>query len=376
MVIRQTGKRLLKLAESTKRMEKREIIARLDKMYRALSMLRYNTYMPEDAEAPGIYDDLCLVGKWAADIKTAWEETHPDYLPGELERFVDMDGSHRGSAIPTLLTVASKALRSNDLPDEIRHSLTDFATITNNLKDDVVKYLTDHQGKLFGVPKELQNEDTLRLLDRCTQNNLLDDHYQPTEEIKPFQLKLIAYAISTTISKKPSWSTFEKLWSLGYSLKGINVPVTKSGEIDKVLRLFPGTSIPTKQQKDLAFICGRSDRDLQQISTHLKESGYISNMAAERDWMVICGKAEHNNEVKPIPWIAELRHLVILVNKLFASCNNEKIWVKTISCFEVNGRTPNIGSLKAANTWLSKNSNYDPNLETIIDNSYENKGVY
>lgn len=376
MVIRQTGKRLLKLAESTKRMEKREIIARLDKMYRALSMLRYNTYMPEDAEAPGIYDDLCLVGKWAADIKTAWEETHPDYLPGELERFVDMDGSHRGSAIPTLLTVASKALMSNDLPDEIRHSLTDFATITNNLKDDVVKYLTDHQGKLFGVPKELQNEDTLRLLDRCTQNNLLDDHYQPTEEIKPFQLKLIAYAISTTISKKPSWSTFEKLWSLGYSLKGINVPVTKSGEIDKVLRLFPGTSIPTKQQKDLVFICGKSDRDLQQIFIHLQESGYISNMATEHDWLVICGKADLDNEIKPIPWIAELRHLVILVNKLFASCNNEKIWVKTISCFEVNGRTPNIGSLKAANTWLSKNGSYDPHLETIIDNSYDNKGVY
>ena len=376
MVIRQTGKRLLKLAESTKRMEKREIIARLDKMYRALSMLRYNTYMPEDAEAPGIYDDLCLVGKWAADIKTAWEETHPDYLPGELERFVDMDGSHRGSAIPTLLTVASKALRSNDLPDEIINSLSNFITVTNNLKDDVVKYLTDHQGKLFGVPKELQNEDTLRLLDRCTQNNLLDDHYQPTEEIKPFQLKLIAYAISTTISKKPYWSTFEKLWSLGYSLKGINVPVTKSGEIDKVLRLFPGTSIPTKQQKDLVFICGRSDRDLQQIFIHLQESGYISNMAAERDWMVICGKAELDNEIKPIPWIAELRHLVILVNKLFASFNNEKIWVKTISCFEVNGRTPNIGSLKAANTWLSKNGSYDPNLETIIDNSYDNKGVY
>ena len=351
MVIRQTGKILLKLAESTKRMEKREIIARLDKMYRALSMLRYNTYMPEDAEAPGIYDDLCLVGKWAADIKTAWEETHPDYLPGELERFVDMDGSHRGSAIPTLLTVASKALRSNDLPDEIRHSLTDFATITNNLKDDVVKYLTDHQGKLFGVPKELQNEDTLRLLNRCTQNNLLDDHYQPTEEIKPFQLKLIAYAISTTISKKPSWSTFEKLWSLGYSLKGINVPVTKSGEIDKVLRLFPGTSIPTKQQKDLVFICGRSDRDLQQIFIHLQESGYISNMATERDWLVICGKADLDNEIKPIPWIAELRHLVILVNKLFASWNNEKIWVKTISCFEVNGRTPQSSKYLAEQKW-------------------------
>lgn len=219
-------------------MEKRHIITRLDRIYRILmDKLRYNTDNWDEFEIIDFYPDLCMIGEWAEDIREEWKSTHPDYIPFELEKFGTTGRTVKPSAMPTAISVAHQLLFDDNCPDEVKDSLSKFLDVMASLNNEIYEYQKDHQGKLYGVPKELQSDEALRLLDLCVKEDLLDDHYQPKPGTKTFQLSLIAQHIGMALYNKPSWRIFERLWNVK-ELKNIYIPRFKANETDRVKHLF------------------------------------------------------------------------------------------------------------------------------------------
>jgi hypothetical protein len=358
-------------------MEKRHIITRIDRIYRILmDKLRFNIDNWDEFEIIDFYPDLCMIGEWAEDIREEWNSTHPDYIPIELEKFGSIDKWSKASAMPTALSVAYKLLIEGICPDEVRASLSKFVDVMGYLHKDIEQYQRDQQGKLYGVPKELQSDEALRLLDLCVKEDLLDEHYQPKAETKPFQLSLIAQCIGKALYNKPSWSIFEALWST-HDLKGIYIPINKTEETERVRKLFKGINlVNTARQTDQVFYTDKSDESIIKIYNSLKEFGYISTNTTESQFLAICGRGAFE---KPIVWIAGVRKLAYFIENLFGMCNESK-WDKTVSCFIDKDKKPNKGSLITGLNYMMNHGTstsesaeyfdkYDKTLRKIVNES-------
>lgn len=224
-------------------MEKRHIITRIDRIYRILmDKLRYNIDNWDEFEIIDFYPDLCMIGEWAEDIREEWKSTHPDYIPFELEKFGITGRTVKPSVMPTAISVAHQLLSNNNCPDEVKDSLSKFLNVMASLNNDIDKYQKDLHGKLYGVPKELQTQEALDLLDLCVKADLLDDHYQPAPGTKRFQLLLIAQGIGSTLKLDPLYTVFEHLWNIRY-LRHQSVPKQSKTELkNKVMDLFPNAT--------------------------------------------------------------------------------------------------------------------------------------
>lgn len=195
-------------------MEKRHIITRIDRIYRILmDKLRYNMDKWDEFEITDFYPDLCNIGEWAEEIREEWRENHPEYIPEEIEKFYSEDNWSKVSATPTPLSVAYKLLIEGTASVEIRSSLSKFVDNMAALQKEIAEYQKDQQGKLYGVPNELQTQEALYFLDLCVQAELLDNEYQPLSSTSRWQLKQIAYNISWLCDIHPIYRPFESLWN-------------------------------------------------------------------------------------------------------------------------------------------------------------------
>lgn len=358
-------------------MKKEEIIRRFVRINRILmDKLRFNIDNWDEFEIIDFYPDLCMIGEWAEDIREEWNSTHPDYIPIELEKFGSIDKWSKASAMPTALSVAYKLLIEGICPDEVRASLSKFVDVMGYLHKDIEQYQRDQQGKLYGVPKELQSDEALRLLDLCVKEDLLDEHYQPKAETKPFQFSLIAQCIGMKLYNKPSWSIFENLWNIN-NLKGVYIPTNKTEETERVKKLFPGINlVNTARQSNLAFYTDKSDESIIKIYKSLVAFGYISSNTTENQFLAICGRGDFE---APITWIAGVRKLAYFIEILFGTCNDSK-WEKTVSCFMDKEKKPVKGSLIGGLSFITNHGvtsvessqyfdNYDKTLRKIVNES-------
>ena len=65
-----------------------------------------------------------------------------------------------------------------------------------------------------GMPKELQSNRARGMLDRAVERELLKEGYQPHDNVKKWQLALLADAIATELELKSKWKVFGRLWGI------------------------------------------------------------------------------------------------------------------------------------------------------------------
>lgn len=70
---------------------------------------------------------------------------------------------------------------------------------------------TDNEHEL---PKELQSNRARGMLDRAVERELLKEGYQPHDNVKKWQLALLADAIATELELKSKWKVFGRLWGI------------------------------------------------------------------------------------------------------------------------------------------------------------------
>ena len=222
-------------------MRKEQVILRFVKINKILKCARCfidtgSIYIVES------FPDIIHIGDWAEEIEAHWEVSKDDYTPIELSKVYVTDKYYKASQMPNMISVAQKLLTIENAPKEVTNSLSKFVAIMTVLKANIENYQRKQQGKLFYVPKELQSDEALRLLDLCVKENLLDDHYQPKTETKRFQLLLIAQGIGTTLKLDPLYTVFEDLWKVS-SLRHQSIPKQSKTDLkDKVKQLFPNAT--------------------------------------------------------------------------------------------------------------------------------------
>lgn len=328
-----------------------------------MDKLRYNMDKWDEFEITDFYPDLCNIGEWAEDIREEWKENHPEYIPEEIEKFYSEDDWSKVSATPTPLSVAYKLLIEGAASVEIRSSLSKFVDNMAALQKEIAEYQKDQLGKLYGVPNELQTKKAIDLLDLCVKADLLDDHYQPTSDTKPFQLKLIAEYIGNNLQLYPLYSVFDQLWKKSHGwVKSIVIPASKNEQKQKVSNLFPNTVLNDGIVCSEHFRTTKTDEELKTIFTRLTEQRFISNTNTINDWMALF--TESSSTIKPIVWNGGVRKIAYF-NYLAFGNDNDKIWELVRKYYVLaSGRELSTDSLKSQNSWI--NNRYDHDLNGYI----------
>lgn len=85
----------------------------------------------------------------------------------------------------------------------------------------------------------------------------------------------------------------------------------------------------------VVFNCPFGDERKDFLRRELARHGYIARNTTTKQFLAIFDKYKFQT---PVNWLKEQRQLGVLAKLGFAPTNNKNLWLKTVTCFTVNGK--------------------------------------
>lgn len=125
-----------------------------------------------------------------------------------------------------------------------------------------------------------------------------------------------------------------------------------------------------QNQENSYFTTSYIKPQLIAIFDKLIKGDYIASDSSLEDWLIICGAERSDKQTGRIKWLKRQDMLAWLVHTMFYT--TARCWEITADCFMVNGKAPNINSMKNAvskvkTEWVDKPYDF-VTLEALLDN--------
>ena len=259
----------------------------------------------------------------------------------------------------------------DSLPANYRTVLKIVVDAMNDFQEICIRFNKDSKGEFSNLVDGLDNADVANLFGRAVSAGFLTSQYQPKGDSDRYTLKLIAFAIIDILHFVPrhSWALFERQWNLDEShrLAPLFITDRQFNINSRVMRLYPEADYTKlNTPKDVYFTNNYGLGSIKNMFTALKREGYIAKETTLDDFYSIYNVGKTNRR-EVISWQKEQWTLVYFAHLAFSKTEKE-LWTKVFSCFSINGKPVNRGSLKTCLVALKRKNNFntlDPKLRKI-----------
>jgi hypothetical protein len=310
-------------------------IACINKVMKELaccSALRPGSYYPM------LDDELASLGEWTAEVY-AYIKEDDSAIVGQLVELM--------FEYPELRQYQER--HRSVMPLNVSSSISKAVVLLPTLRRFISNRKRKEKGQYLFLADGLANEKAAAFLQRAVDAKLLTNRYQPTRKTSLTELKAIAYAVGTLmhLSPRKKWVLFEQQWSCSDgNIRHAYIPRERMEKINNVIRLYPDVDFKPllePENRYLYYSCKTTQKSKEYLYFALKNGEYISKITSFQQF---CRIFACNTRRKPIQWIAMQCLLGYLVYHAFKK-PNDKLWLTTSECFSVNGKKPNVWTLRS-----------------------------
>ena len=235
--------------------------------------------------------------------------------------------------------------RRQGLPVEIVSALDKYTIILGSIFEYIAVIGETMHGDDFSIPNELKSIEAKELLHIAVQRGYLNSRYKATSKLKPFQARLLAYALIQKLAlKRGAWSSLTRLWyDEDTRISNCYLPHISSKGVQEIVSLFPTVDFSPcwNDSRNLIFKCSYAKEDKQALYDSLKKNGFIEKKTTFKQFVAIFGDSML---VKKVNWISLQLELVYFINLVFRN-THDLLRCRICNCFNVNGKQPNKGSM-------------------------------
>ena len=139
-------------------------------------------------------------------------------------------------------------------------------------------------------------------------------------------------------------------------LSGISIPLGKTPEIFRVIKLYPEVNfmrhITGKDEEPVSLRTDLTKKQATNLFGQLIERGYLDKKTKEESFLAFMGFIKI--PFKKINWIAPTQYSLIYLSTLLFSDLNGK-WIKSIcNSFTVNNANLNAATIKSRNSYIAR----------------------
>lgn len=247
------------------------------------------------------------------------------------------------------------------MPTNVRHSLLVYIPIIEKLRQEGKSVHALSKGEYKYLADGLDNPDTVQLLKRAQDANLLDDKFKPKVGVTRAQLKVIAYAIAQLVGhdkqSRGRWKAFNEQWPHSSDhLSNVMVPNLRRVDMRMITDLYPEVDYTdlAVNPKDYYFKATIEWPRINSLYWVLKTNGYIDTSTTLHNFHCIFKPEGKENRIR-VNWIKGERLLSLFVSLVLRKENERNLWVITENCFLNKGRRPHRGTLSMFLTKIKKN---------------------
>lgn len=344
-------------------MNRQQVAVAIAKLHHYTLLLRYWQELEPDDYVTALDSQLVHFSEWINGVA--------DYLDREPNEKVYRMLDFVGSTDKLLHYV----IRYKDsMPNDVRVSLLDYISVLNRVKEKGKTLHKQSKGNEYmWLVDGLDNERARSLLARAQKIRILDEHFQPYEEITRKQLKVLAFSVSQILNLKSrcKWLYFERQWpSEKNHLSNLPLPSRDRKDMKMITDLYPEVDYtelfaPIKDEYFKTLLTPQQKSELYRL---LLENGYITPDISDETFMEIFHPATKEVRI-PVKWNQTQGQLCFFVYNMFREGNDKKLWAKTANCFSIAGHKPNTETLKTFLIIIKKKGkieNYDPKLREIV----------
>ena len=319
-------------------MTRQECVIRIAKINKVFGELKYRIDIEEVPNFASFVPILLMTREWAVDIRLYVNQEPSPTLVRQIANI----GYH---AELEKYLIKHKA----DLPVTFTTALDESIKNVQSLLELCQRYQHEERGQYEDLIKPLANEQASALLQRAVDAGLLDVHFQPSSNVTPIQLRVIAFAISAMCKLPHTYAPFEKQWEnhITYRISTCNIPKRNVASLNYAMELYPEVDFKSffEPAHNISPFYVPQDRDdIIKLYKSLLKYGYISSETTLKTFEGIFDKTKF---VKPVVWIKEQRQLAYFIYLAFGKFNKKNLWKKGEKFFRVNGQIPHVASLSS-----------------------------
>ena len=185
-------------------MTRQETVIKITKITRIVGEMKSQLDLDDEIEFEALDSSWMNIGKWVNEIYQYMEQAPSPLLANLI--------TNNEFTVPVVNYVQSHRLEIDSayvkVIDCYANNMQALLSLCKRQEEEV-------KGEYKDLIEPLANEQVATLLQRAIHTGLLDEHYQPMPQTKPLQLKVIAYAVSTSFLKSNGKGKMESDSALG-----------------------------------------------------------------------------------------------------------------------------------------------------------------
>ncbi len=338
-------------------MNRQQAAIKIAKVNRFIKQMNYWSELGENIHPAAFGDDIYSMSSWVKEIQ-GYLRTDKNFLL--LADLIECVGD-----ISVIDEYVGK--RNCHMEEIMRQSLVGLSRNMKALLTECEQLRKESKGHYSMLPDPLCNETAIKLLERAVKTSFLDKEFKPTSKANYNNLKIVAYAVSQIMQfdKKHTYCHFEAMWHK--RLSPVMLPSYKKESCEETMGMYPEVDFTPllEGNETVVFNCPFGDERKDFLRRELARHGYIARNTTTKQFLAIFDKDKFQT---PVNWLKEQRQLGVLAKLAFAPTNNKNLWLKTVTCFTVNGKHPHKGSLSTGSSLLERTGaleNYDAVLTSI-----------
>lgn len=301
----------------------------------------------------------------------------------EIEDYIAIDRDpklfHELMHLTDTSTITTFAKKTED--ESVKNWLIKVVDLINQLDRFGNELYETERGKYPNLIPFLGNEAVEELFKRAVNEGLLTEDYQPAEGTSRFQLKLIAIAVMeiTNLPLRNRWCKFQEQWKMeDVRLSGISIPLGKTPEIFRVIKLYPEVNfmrhITGNKEEPALLKTDLTKKQAANLFDQLMTRGYLDKNTKLESFLAFMGFIKI--PFKKINWIAPTQYSLIYLSSLLFSDLNGK-WIKPIcNSFTVNNANLNAATIKTRNSYIGRHREeyeFVKEFDTLLSSIRRNK---
>lgn len=343
-------------------MNRQEVVLAIAKINRFIKQLNYWCELKADINLDVFGEELFKIGNWTKEVHNYLREYPSTSLVGIVEDI--------GSVASLKEYIVSKG---DEIPKQLKNTLTTYIGNMESLQKDLGLLKKKGKGRYANLPTPLANGKAADLLQRAVKVGILEKDFQPKDGVGCQKLKVLAFAVAQLMNfnSRHTYVFFDRLWQRGgYHISSVVISTLSTNSYQDVLDIFPEVDFSrllTKEYTGYVFNSPFDEKRKLKLYKELRYQGYIEQCTTKDQFLGIFDASLFK---KPVNWIRTQRLLAYFVKLAFEPTNSRLLWIKTMSCFLINGKEPVKACFITGYSQLSRSSNfesYEPSLKAIAD---------
>ena len=334
-------------------MNRQQAAIKIATVNRFIKQLNYWSALGESIHPAAFGDDIYSMSSWVKEIQTYLRTDDDVSLLVDLIEYVG-----------DISVIDEYLSKHNRMEEILRQSLMGLSRTMKDLLAECQELRKEMKGSYSMLPDALYDDKAIDLLERAMNAGILDKDFQPTGKANYNNLKIIAYAIAKTMKfdKHHIYCYCEEMWHK--RLSPVMLPKYDTESYQGTMDLFPEVDFSDllKEHEPMVFNCPFDDERKDALRRALAQNGYIMRNVTLKQFSAIFDKDKFKT---PVNWLKDQRSFSVFVKLCLGPTNNKNLWLKAVSCFNINGKRPHKGSLSTGYSLLERTHALD-SYDTVL----------